>query len=185
MKIGTVLAFADDSIVSNTIEFFTHSNIAHVAVVTQRIGNDYLIVEAATFESGDHVGAMLLSERIKEYEVTKGNIWQLNLTPANQKIIADNRDLFRLFLYRLLNKDYDLFGAIGAGLDVINNNEDDKKLFCSELITMAFKYIGILPKNINSSEVTPIDLCSYKLYDRCMQICGTNQIIKNFNTVKV
>jgi len=105
MKIGTVLAFADNSAVSNTIEFFTNSNIAHVAVVTQRIGNDYLIVEAATFESGDHVGAMLLSEIIKEYEITKGNIWELRLNDKNQKLIDDNENIFKLFLYKLLNKD--------------------------------------------------------------------------------
>jgi len=74
---------------------------------------------------------------------------------------------------------------MGAGLDIINNKEDDKKLFCSELIALAFKYIGILPGHINSSEVTPIDLCRYKLYNRYMQIIGANQEIKDFNTIEV
>ena len=97
----------------------------------------------------------------------------------------ENLEDFRLYLYSHLNKDYDLMGAIGAGLDFIENQEDDKTLFCSELIVLAFKKFKILPVEMKASEVTPIELCQYKLYSGIKQLFGDKQEIEGFNSIAV
>lgn len=191
MNTGNVFAFADDSLISNTITTVTNSSVSHVGIVVEELKGDFLIIEAARFTKGDYVGAILLSERIKQFSRSSGGkIWELELSEVSKNILAHEEENFRWFLYSQLNKDYDLFGAIGAGIDAldgigIKNEENSQKMFCSELICFAFKEVGILPKEINSSEVTPIDLCRFNIYQECTQILGEYQEIKDFNSVKI
>jgi len=186
--IGNIFAFADSSVISNTITMGTNSNVSHVAVVVDTIKNDFLIIEAAQFGGRSYVGATLLSHRVKQFKENNGKIWELELSGISQNILSERLGDFKYFLYSQLNKDYDLFGAIGAGVDIFDgfgaeSKENSDKLFCSELISFAFKEVGILSEGINASEVTPIDLCRFHIYEDCIQIMGEPEDIPGFNSV--
>ena len=62
------------------------------------------------------------------------------------------------------------------------NKEDLTKLFCSELIAAGLRAGGAI-KNINPSEVTPMDICQFNIYkDSYYQILGKKKAIPQFNT---
>jgi len=54
--------------------------------------------------------------------------------------------------------DYDAAQAIGSGLSVIRNTENDDALFCSEYYAFAMRKGGSIGTHINCSEVTPLDV---------------------------
>ena len=72
-------------------------------------------------------------------------------------------------------KPYDTPQAIQSALDVMDelpwgghgpgyNREDFSKFFCSELVAAGLEVAGSVGK-INASEVTPIDLCRWNIYE--------------------
>jgi hypothetical protein len=57
------------------------------------------------------------------------------------------------------------------------------QFFCSELAAAGLEAGGVI-KSINASEVTPIDLCKFNLYQSdYYQIKGGKRIIGGFNTL--
>jgi hypothetical protein len=81
--------------------------------------------------------------------------------------------------------------AIKAALDIIEENpffdlstynqEDFDAFFCSELATAALRAGGVI-ETINPSEVTPINLCSFKLFaEDYYQLKGRRKEIDNYN----
>ncbi|WP_222937587.1 hypothetical protein [Spartinivicinus ruber] len=71
------------------------------------------------------------------------------------------------------------FGMHGIGY----NKEDFSKFFCSELLGAGLEVAGTVG-SINASEVTPIDLCRWKIYqDTYYQLKGNkSKKISRFNT---
>ena len=77
------------------------------------------------------------------------------------------------FLFSQVGKGYDTIQAIKSALDALDglpllsrltrNEEDFSEFFCSELAAAALEEAGVTPK-INASEVTPIDLCRFNIY---------------------
>ena len=63
------------------------------------------------------------------------------------------------------------------------NREDFSKFFCSELVSAGLEVAGSVG-NVNSSEVTPIDLCRWSIYeDSYYQLKGeSSKRISRFNT---
>lgn len=62
------------------------------------------------------------------------------------------------------------------------NDEDFSKFFCSEFVAAALEKAGVL-KDINASEVTPIDLCRYQIYNPTYVIFkGEEKEIEGFNS---
>lgn len=91
------------------------------------------------------------------------------------------------------HKPYDMPQAINSALDALDNVpllgrvtyniEDFSKFFCSELVSAALEQRGAVP-HLNSSEVTPIDLCMFSIYKQdYYQLKGEKKLIKGYNSL--
>lgn len=197
MQPGDVIAFSGKGNVSEVIKLFTKSEVSHVGVVykTKQVNDTdpdrYMntLMESTSLEGFSGVIMTRLSDRIKDYD---GNLWWLPLSQSS-RLKLDMTKFFD-FLVKQEGKAYDTKQAIKSALDAFDkvdfirgttyNKEDFSKFFCSELVTAALEDAGVI-NNVNSSEVTPIDLCNFCLYEETYyQLKGADTLIKGFNTVK-
>jgi len=173
-QFGDMIAFNTPSLIGNLIKTATFGNVTHVAFVT---GSDE-IVESTMLDSSDKDGVYKksLSEKV---EACNGDIWHLR----PKKIMTHMRkDKCDVYIESILGFPYDKAQAAKSALDIFTNTpEDFNAFFCSELCTKLYKVGGIL-KDINASEVTPVNLCALKIWDWCRQIQGKNEIRK-FNKI--
>ncbi len=180
MKPGDVIAFSGNSFFSEIIKLATFSNISHVGVILQtQVFNDgsgrffNKVIESATVHGFSGVNDNRLSERLNEFD---GDIWWLPLKKELRKE-RFNETLFFNFLFdqEKARKEYDLPQALLSALDIFDklpfaadelgrNKEDFSKFFCSELVAAGFEKSGIIG-DINASEVTPIELCRWNIYE--------------------
>lgn len=181
---GDIIAFGGRGGVSNLIKLFTRSNVSHVALVMKsKLENNVplnMIIESTILDGYSGVTINRLSNRLKDYQ---GEVWWL---PLRQDLRSEkNWEEAYEWLKCQRKKAYDNIQAIGSGLDLIwNNKEDFDKFFCSELCCAFFEEIEVV-EGINSSEVTPIDLCMFSLYENnYYQICGIEKEIKGYNTLE-
>lgn len=180
---GDVIAFGGRGMVSNLIKLFTRSNVSHVALMMRAISKTgerlNQIIESTTLDNYSGVVVNRLSNRLKGYD---GEAWWLPLKQEFRNK-ARGEDAYK-WLVKQKRKTYDTWQAIGSGLDLLlNNNEDYDKLYCSEIISAFFEERGIIDE-INSSEVTPIDLCMFNLYEKdYYQLKGKRKEIKGYNTI--
>lgn len=180
---GDVIAFGGKGTVSALIKLFTRSNVSHVALVMRAVSKTgerlNQIIESTTLDNYSGVVVNRLSNRLKEYD---GDVWWL---PLKQEFRdkASGEDASQ-WLIKQKRKAYDTKQAIGSGFDlIINNTEDFDKFFCSELISAFYEKVDVISE-INSSEVTPIDLCMFSLYEKdYYQLKGKRKEIKGYNTV--
>lgn len=202
MRPGDIIAFGGKGAFSNIIKFATSSTVSHVGVVyeskvffdnTPQPGHIVDVMESTTLsykgnKAVSGVQRNRLSDHIEYYE---GEIWWLPLSAR----VREALDLvkFTNFLLHQDNKAYDMPQAILSALDagdrvtpkgvVTHNREDFGKFFCSELAAAALEAGGAI-KKINSSEVTPIDLCCFNLYaSDYVQIKGSKKSIKGYNAI--
>lgn len=196
MKPGDVIAFGGKGDFSNIIKWATRSNVSHVGVIMQSVmrsdtasnpkGFFNQIIESTTLNGFSGVSISRLSDRIRHYN---GEMWWLPLSLASRKAL-DLRTFFNFCLHQK-GKPYDISQAVKSALDALDkipfvgrlthNVEDFSRFFCSELVAAALEKGGVI-KKINASEVTPIDLCHFRLYRNTFyQIKGTRKVIKYFN----
>ncbi|ABK44201.1 hypothetical protein Mmc1_1692 [Magnetococcus marinus MC-1] len=181
MKAGDVIAFSGKGHFSEVIKLATRSGVSHVGVVLQtqvmeiESGKFFnQIIESATIRGFSGVSISLLSERLDEYE---GDIWWL---PIQAKLTEnpENHKAFYNFLFQQakLKKPYDFPQAVQSAVDAMDelpfglhgpgyNREDFSRFFCSELVAAALERAKIVG-TINASEVTPIDLCRWNIYEQ-------------------
>lgn len=197
MQPGDVIAFSGKGNVSEVIKIFTKSAVSHVGVVfkTQQVNDPdpgrYMntLMESTSLSGFSGVIMTRLSDRLCDYD---GNLWWLPLSPAMRAKMDQTK--FFDFLVKQEGKAYDTKQAIKCALDALDdvpflrgstyNKEDFSKFFCSELVAGALEYAGVI-QNINSSEVTPIDLCTFNIYDtNYHQLKGCDTLIKGYNSVK-
>ena len=77
------------------------------------------------------------------------------------------------FLLDQVGKPYDMPQAIGSAIDfILDNVEDFSKLYCSELVAMAYEKIHLIPE-INASEQTPINVCDFNIFNKPNQLKGS------------
>ena len=196
MKPGDVIAFGGKGNFSEIIKWATRSTVSHVGVIMQSrmvIDGDVQpgffnqIIESTSLNGLSGVIISRLSDRIKRYN---GEIWWLPLSPAAHKKLKYTK-FFNWCLHQK-GKPYDTPQAVKSALDALDkvpilggvtyNVEDFSKFFCSELVTAALKKGGVI-KKINSSEVTPIDLCRFHLYSgEYFQLKGPKKRIGGYNT---
>jgi hypothetical protein len=129
-----------------------------------------LVVESTQWENFIGVDDARLSDRLEGY---KGDAWWLPLSEATRQ--GFDEAAFFDFLYTVKNRSFDLPQAIQAACDFaerknhgqikdsFQNQEDLSRFYCSELVAAALKAAGVVGK-INASEVTPVDLCCWKLF---------------------
>lgn len=134
------------------------------------------------------------SDRLDEYT---GELWWLPLKKSIREKLFDQKQFYNfLFNQAKQRKEYDMPQAIKSALDALDdlplglhgpghNKEDFSKFFCSELVAAGLEVAGAVG-TVNCSEVTPIDLCRWNIYDsKYYQLKGDrNRKISKFNTAK-
>jgi hypothetical protein len=200
MKPGDVIAFGGKGHFSEIIKFATRAEVSHVGVVLQtKVTDDTTgrffnqIIESTSLNGFNGVNISRLSDRVDNYE---GELWWL---PLNEDIRANSFDQteFYNFLFNQAKerKPYDMPQAIKSSIDVLDNlpfglhgpgynSEDFSKFFCSELVAAGLEVAGSVG-NVNASEVTPIDLCRWNIYNNThFQLKGdADKTISRFNTL--
>jgi len=181
IETGDVLAYSGRGTFSTIIKTITRSAVSHVSIITanKKDLNIFTIAEAI----GKGVTQNSLWYDINLY---KGEIWWLPLSRRSKKIL--NKKKLQEFIESMIGKKYDMEQAIKSVFDFHGklgdqNKEDFKALFCSELVAGAEKAGGVL-KTVNASEVTPIDLCRFNIFQKnYFQIKGKARAIRGFNSV--
>lgn len=199
MRPGDVIAFGGNSKLSKFINVVTASSVSHVATIyqTSTYGDSDKLITHHIAESAKHgkfigVTFNLLRMKIASY---KGNVWWLPLSHESRTTLESNFQDFHDFIVDQHTKKYDVRQALRSALEpnsrfsVVNrlktNSESHRKLFCSELVSASFKYAGILP-HVNSSEITPADLCRFSIYaPTYVQLKGSQRTIDEFNSKSV
>ena len=203
MQPGDVIAFSGKGNVSDIIKWATRSQVSHVGIVfeskvvlddTAQKGIIVDVMESTTLQLKKEASKAIsgvqrnrLSDHITYYN---GNIWWLPL----KSTIRSKMNMVALtdFLLHSENKEYDVPQAIMSAIDVLDktpllgsltcNVEDFSKFFCSELVAAALE-AGNAIKSLNASEVTPIDLCMFSIYENdYYQIKGKETKIAGYNT---
>lgn len=178
MQAGDVIAFGGSSHFSGIIKMAIRAEVSHIGIVlNSRIKEEgsgknihYLI--DATSRQG--VAITPVKERIDEYD---GDVWWLPLRQDLREHTFDQQ-AFYTFLADQEGKKYDRWQAAGSAIDLFDqvllpfglrgpghNQEDYHKFFCSELVTAGLKAGGIIPVAMNASELTPIDVCRWNIYE--------------------
>jgi hypothetical protein len=177
MQPGDIIAYGGYTWVSEIIKWSTRSVVSHLGVIlqTKALGDTRearyfnLVVESTKWNGFVGVGEGRLSDRLAGYH---GEVWWLPLRPEVRQRFDETA--FFNFLYSAKYKPFDLPQAVQAALDFairqqenlaesFRNQEDLNKYFCSELVAAALESAGVVPK-LNASEVTPIDLCRWRLF---------------------
>jgi hypothetical protein len=197
MQPGDVVAFGGKGDFSDIIKWATRASVSHVGVILQskltfegtpQPGYFNQIIESTSLNGFSGVSISRLSDRLFSYE---GDLWWLPLaTPARGRL---DLKTFYDFLLHQEHKPYDTPQAIKSALDDLDkipllgrmtrNVEDFSRFFCSELVAAGLEAGGVIRK-INASEVTPIDLCMFDLYqDEYYQLKGRQKVIRGYNTL--
>jgi hypothetical protein len=200
MKPGDVIAFGGKGHFSELIKFASRADVSHVGVILQtRVVEDdsgrffNQIIESTSLHGFNGVVTSRFSDRLDIYE---GEIWWL---PLNQELRQEKFDSvsFYNFLFNQAQgrKEYDGPQALKSAVDALDelpfglhgpgyNREDFSRFFCSELVAAGLEKAGTVG-TVNASEVTPIDLCRWKIYaDTYFQIKGdVDKPISRHNTL--
>ena len=199
MKPGDVIAFGGKGHFSEIIKFATFSDVSHVGVILQtKISDDTTdrffnqIIESTSLNGFNGVNISRFSDRMDSYD---GELWWLPLSKKIREKSFDQKKFFDfLFNQAKLRKKYDMPQAIKSALDALDqlpfgmhgpgyNKEDFSKFFCSELVSAGLEIAGAVGE-VNTAEVTPIDLCRWKIYEpKYYQLKGDrNKKISRYNT---
>ena len=200
VKPGDIIAFGGKGNFSELIKWATRATVSHVGIIMQTlvkdvqgIGEDgYLnqIIESASLNGFSGVNISRLSDRVK---TSHGEMWVLRLSAAARGKLRPNQEKFFNWCLNQDHKPYDVPQAIKSALDLMDkavggtsptlNKEDFSNFFCSELAAGALEIAKVLPP-INASEVTPIDLCSFNIFEEeYYQIVGSPKEIKTYNSI--
>jgi hypothetical protein len=177
MQPGDVIAYGGYTWVSEIIKWSTRSKVSHLGVILQtralseksetRFFN--LVVESTKWNGFVGVGQGRLSDRLNSYH---GEVWWLPLKPEVRQSFDEGA--FFDFIYGAQYREFDLPQAVQAAIDFagrhgsdvhdsFHNQQDLSKFYCSELVAAALHSAGVVPP-VNTSEVTPIDLCQWSLF---------------------
>lgn len=194
---GDIIAFGGNSLFSKWTKLTTRSVVTHTAVVididhsaTFNQSGACRLMEATSYRGKRTVMENCAFERISGYE---GDIWWLPLSKQFRLSVKANRAQFIQFLKKQRHKKYDIWQLFGSVVDRTDatpllkkltwNKEDLSELFCSELVAKGLEYAGVL-KDINASEVTPIDICRFNIYQKgYVQIKGQDTHIEGFSSL--
>jgi hypothetical protein len=162
---GDVIAFSGQGLPSAVVKFVTRSVVSHVAIVLETTPQ-VSIIESTPIEGFSGVTITGLADRIAKHP---GDMWWLPLADAVRQRL--NIPAMQSFLRQQNHKAYDALEAINSGLDIPaltrgGQPQDDNydQFFCSELVMAGLKSGGVL-MSMDSSEITPNDLCCYAIYN--------------------
>lgn len=194
IRTGDVFFFGGtDGFLSWLIRTATKSPVSHVG--SARVRNDgparqrLEILESTTMNKGSRAGVSFspLALKIEDYV---GNVWWCPLS-------EDARALFDEFAYRAAFDEmsmhrYDVRNFIRIALrkiPVVGNlfykDGDPLGEICSEFQVRLLQAAHVVPQAYDACDVTPHELATARLYDRCVQIKGERTEIPRFNTVEL
>lgn len=199
MKPGDVIAFGGKGHFSEIIKFATFSSVSHVGVILQtKITEDDTdrffnqIIESTSLNGFNGVNISRFSDRLDTYE---GELWWLPLSDHIRTALDKKKFYNFLFNQAKDKKPYDMPQAIKSAVDALDNlpfdlhgptfnKEDFSKFFCSELVAAGLEISGAI-NSVNASEVTPIDLCRWNIYqNNYYQLKGeSSKRISRFNSI--
>ena len=194
MQPGDVIAFAGIDGISGWIKSVTNGPVSHVGVVlsptSDRVSDVSPQIIEARGELDERFGVKVrgLGGYMDNFA---GTIWWLPLDEAVRARLDVER--FKAFLLEKQNLPFDIPQAIGAASDDLDqipivgnftrNPEDFSAFFCSELVTAGLEAGGLI-RSINCSEVTPLDLVQFAIYQGTYyQLKGPKTPIPGYNTV--
>jgi hypothetical protein len=204
IKPGDVIAFGGKGGFAGVIKWATLGDVNHVAVVLppdpqgedepaagvarQPLQSIRIIESTSALDSFPGVNIRPLEERIDGH---RGEVWWLPLSEATRRKLDLAK--FHRFLHQQLGKGYDSVQAFKSAPDVAedaplvgwltHSREDFSRFFCSELVAAGLEVGGAIG-SLNASEVTPMDLCAFSLYQPVYhQLKGDRKLIKGYNTV--
>lgn len=197
MEAGDVIAFSGKSNFSELIKWATRGQVSHVGVILKsklliegdpQAGIFNQIIESTSLNGFSGVSISRLSDRLETYI---GEIWWLPLSQSTRATMDLKK--FYDFLIHQERKEYDLPQAITSALDALDNVpvignashnvEDLSRFYCSELVAAGLEASGAI-SHINASEVTPIDLCSFSIFESdYYQLKGNRKEIRGFNAI--
>ncbi len=173
MNIGDVIAFGGDSHFSEIIKMAIRAEVPHIGIVRETRQTERGVTQTFLMDATSRRNVCItdLAARVQEYA---GHMWWLPLHETLRRKIFDEEACSR-FLQQQNGKKYDRWQAAGSAIDALDelpfnlgglsyNREDLSQLFCSELVAAALKVGGIIPQHLNASEITPIDICRWKIY---------------------
>ena len=192
---GDVIAFGGKSHFSEIIKFATLSSVSHVATILHTQVPDDKRYFNQVIESTGHGGGVTItrvSELLTHYN---GDIWWLPLKKEIREKKFNQKEFFNfLFQQAKEKKKYDVAQGVGSAIDIFDklgqgffglgsNKEDFSKFFCSELVAAGLEKAGTVG-SINASEITPIELCTWNIYeDQYYLLKGDIKTrIKHFNS---
>jgi hypothetical protein len=201
---GDVIAFGGHGGFADVIKWATLGAVNHVAVVlsseppvdgtspeedSQPHMRSIRIVESTSArDESAGVSVRDLGERLDE---PGGELWWLPLHERTRQKLDLAK--FQAFLLQQVGKGYDSAQALKSALDdfedaplfgrMTHSVEDFSRFFCSELVAAGLEAGGAI-ENVNCSEVTPMDLCTFSIYgDRYYQLKGRRKLIDGYNRV--
>ncbi len=199
MQPGDIIAFSGKGNFSEIIKWATRAPVSHVGIILQSkllIGNTpqdgffNQIIESTSLNGFSGVSISRLSDRVDTYD---GEMWWLPLSEKSRSKLKAKE--FYDFLLHQEKKPYDMPQAVKSALDALDNVpligkathniEDFSSFFCSELAAAALE-VGQVVSNINSSEVTPIDLCMFDIFQNDyyqIEGKGKEKDIRGYNTL--
>ncbi|NQU05071.1 MAG: hypothetical protein HQ568_03190 [Calditrichaeota bacterium] len=200
MQPGDVIAFGGKSHFSEIIKLATISDVSHIGVILQtKVVDDTedrffnQIIESTSLHGFNGVTISRFSDRLDNYD---GELWWLPLREKIRKESFDQKAFYDfLFQQAKERKPYDFPQAIKSAIDALDNlpfglhgpgynSEDFSKFFCSELVAAGLEQAKAVG-SVNASEVTPIDLCRWNIYEeKYYQLNGdASKRISRFNTL--
>lgn len=208
MRPGDVIAFGGRGGFAGVIKWATLGTVNHVAVVlssdppadgtaqerpsqpqmrrVERTRSVRIIESTSALDEFPGVNDRDLGERIEGH---LGEIWWLPLSEETREKLDLER--FNQFLNEQLGKGYDSFQAVKSAWDdfedaplfglLTHGKEDFSRFFCSELVAAGLEAGGAI-RNLNCSEVTPMDLCTFSIYQETYyQLKGDRKLIEGYN----
>lgn len=197
IKVGDVIAFGGNSLFSRWAKLTTRSVVSHLAIVIDSSPHPELeqcqlhrIIEATSYQGRAGVMINHLCERSQSYA---GNMWWLPLSDTSRQIFTQNQNTCIEFLLQQEHKPFDLWQLFGSAVDATDNlplfkylshnTEDFTRWFCSELVAAALRLSKLIHID-NASEMTPIDICQFAIFQSSYtQFVGEQTEIVGFNSL--
>jgi len=178
MRVGDVIACGGHGLLSQLIKTTSRSPVSHACMVSSEAqgGSGPLVLEA-TRSDGDLAGKQGVGEDplehfLQEYD---GDVWWLRLKVGQERRPPEfEREAFDRFVDQVIGTPFDdIDGALSVVRDVFDNMlqitdrslfPDTDRFFCSELVVYALQVAGVVDPNIDSSIMSPKDLCGFSIY---------------------